>query len=236
MKTLFICTLPRTGSSLLSADMRSTAAMGAPREYLNLRRRGRLSEKWGIDIGDLDAYIEGLREHTSSGNGVIAIKLMVRHLELMHTAGELERTSGWLRELAEHFGEVVVIRLLRHDKLRQAISLTKAQQTGRWGVLRKATKKAKYDREAIERNIVALIKFESRWEQEFEASDMKPAMTLYYEDLLGTREEVLVEIASLLGLPDPHEIVEDRGREDVRLERQADEETELWYSRFTGAM
>jgi LPS sulfotransferase NodH len=30
----------------------------------------------------------------------------------------------------------VVIKLLRKDKLRQAISLTKAQQTGKWGALK----------------------------------------------------------------------------------------------------
>ena len=234
MKTIFIATLPRTGSSLLSADMRSTASMGLPREYLNPGRRGRLSEKWGIDLSDLDGYIAGLREHTATANGVLAIKLMVRHLELLHEEGQLERPSGWLRELSEHFGEVVIVKLLRRDKLRQSISLTRAQQTGKWGVLKQATGKAKYDRAALAKNIVALIKFESQWDREFEASGMEPAMTLYYEDLPSSRDETLLQIAKLLELPDGEKIVEEREREDVRLQRQADELTEEWVNRFTG--
>ena len=234
MKTIFICTLPRTGSSLLSADMRSTAAMGLPREYLNPGRRGRLSTSWGIEHGGLDAYIAGLREHMTTPNGVLAIKLMIRHLELMHQEGELTRPHGWLRELGEHFGDIVVIKLLRRDKLRQAISLTKAQQTGKWGVLKKATGAARYDREAIASNVVALIKFESQWEREFEASGLQPAMTLDYEDIPAQRDEILLDIATLLELDDPQGVVDARERDEVRVQRQADDVTEPWYDRFIG--
>ena len=214
--------------------MRSTSAMGTPREYLNPQRQSQLSAKWAVDTHDLNAYIAGLRKHTSTTNGVVAIKLMVRHLELMHTSGQLKRATGRLGELAKYFGDVVAIKLLRRDKLRQAISLTKAQQTGRWGVLKKATAKAQYDREAIEQNIIAIIKHESQWEREFSTSNMHAAMTLYYEDLPTAREEVLLKIATLLELPDAQRIINDRERGDVQLQRQADEETELWYDQFVG--
>ncbi len=232
MKSVFICTLPRTGSSLLAADMRSTDALGEPREFFNRPRYERLIERWDIPRGDLDAYISKLLEKTASPNGVLGVKLMVRHLDILTKEGMLPPEPGRLRNLTKHFGDVVVVKLLRKDKLRQAISLTKAQQTGKWGVLKEQTAEPFYDREALIANLVRIVEDEAMWERELEASELTPSITIDYEDIPSSRDELLLEIAELLELPDAAEIVANRDREDVKLQKQSDSLTEEWYDRF----
>jgi LPS sulfotransferase NodH len=232
VKSVLICTLPRTGSSLLAADMRSTNALGTPREFFNRPRYERLTESWGIPQGDLDAYIKKLHAETASPNGVLAVKLMVRHLDLLTNQGMLPSEPGRLRNLTQHFGDVVVIKLLRKDKLRQAISLTKAQQTGKWGALKEQQSEPFYDREALIANLVRIVEAEAMWERELEASQLPPAITIDYEDIPLAREELLLQIAELLELPQAAEIVANRDRGEVKLERQSDDLTEEWYDRF----
>ncbi len=232
MKSVFICTLPRTGSSLLAADMRSTNALGTPREFFNRPRYERLTNKWDVPRGDLDAYIAKLHAKTASPNGVLAVKLMVRHLDILTTEGMLPPEPGRLRNLTKHFGDVVVVKLLRKDKLRQAISLTKAQQTGKWGVLKEQTADPFYDRDALIANLVRIVEDEAMWERELEASELTPSITIDYEDIPAARDELLLEIAGLLELPDAAAIVANRDREDIKLQKQSDALTEEWYDRF----
>ena len=139
-----------------------------------------------------------------------------------------------IRDRTKHFGDVVVIKLLRKDKLRQAISLTKAQQTGKWGVLKEQTAEPFYDRDALIANLVRIVEDEAMWERELEASELTPSITLDYEDIPGARDELLLEIAGLLDLPDAAEIVANRDREDIKLQKQSDALTEEWYDRFIG--
>ena len=234
MKTIFIATLPRTGSSLLAADMRTTNALGEPREWFLPQRIANLSEKWGVAENDLDAYIAGLRQRKSTDNGVVAVKLMVSHLSPLHDAGVLPAQQRF-RALLERFDEApLVIRLLRADKLRQAISLLKARQTGKWGVLKKAIAEPQYDYAELAKIIVQLVKWEAQWERELEESGIVPAMDFTYEELVDRRDETLLEIAQRLELPDAQSIVANRNRDDVKLRKQADELTEAWFTRFAG--
>lgn len=234
-RLLFICTVPRTGSSLLVADMRSTKAMGNPREYFNLAGRYKNNaEKWGLAFDDLNGNIAQIGKRTSTANGVVGIKIFERHLSLMVREGLLPDRPGRLRELATRFGdpEPVIVTLFRRNKLRQGISFTKAKQTGRWGVLRTAKGEAKYDYKRLSADIVELVQREARWHRELEASGYVPHFELEYEDLVREREAVLLRLAQLLELPDPASAVAQRDVGEVRLERQADVLTEEWYDRF----
>ena len=232
MKSILICTLPRTGSSLLAADMRSTNALGNPGEFFNRGTYERFTENWGVAQGDLDGYIKEIHAKRASPNGVVAVKLMVRHLDLLTQQGMLPSEPGRLRNLTRHFGDVVIIKLLRKDKLRQAISLTKAQQTGQWGALKEQRAEPFYDRDALIANLVRIAKAEAMWERELAASELPPAISIDYEDIPLAREELLLRIAELLELPEAAQIVANRDRGEVKLERQSDELTEDWYDRF----
>ena len=236
-RLLFICTTPRTGSSMLRGDIRSTKAMGDPREWFNMSRGRRYHQSkkdWGVPGGDLDAYISAVKEHTSTKNGVVGVKLFELHLSQLVRRGMLPSGPGRLRALAEAFGtpDPVVITLTRNNKLRQAISFTRAKQTGKWGTQGEAKTKDKYDRKAVEADLMELIERENRWDRELEESGYVPNLSLIYEVLLHEREETLLQLAIDLELPDPAGIVASRDVEENRLERQADQRTEAWINKF----
>jgi len=238
-RLLFICTTPRTGSSMLRGDIRSTGAMGDPREWFNLNRGGRFQQEAqarGVPSGDLDAYIAALKENTATENGVVGVKVFELHLRQLVGEGMLPEGPGRLRALAERFGtpDPVIITLTRNNKLRQAISFTKAKQTRQWGTRGEAKGEATYDRKQIEAEIMDLIERETRWDRELEASGYTPDLRLIYEVLEHEREEMLMRIAVALELPDPEQIVASRIQEPEFLERQADQYTEEWVDRFIG--
>ena len=234
---LFICTTPRTGSSMLRGDIRSTKAMGDPREWFNMspgRRYHSSIRGWGVPNRNLDAYLEAIKEHTSTGNGVVGVKIFELHLAQLVRKGMIPSGPGRLRALAERFGtpDPVIITLTRNNKLRQAISFNRAKQTGKWGTQGEAAKKDKYDRRAIEADLMELIERENRWDRELEASGYVPDLSLIYEVLQQERESTLLRIAQALELPDPEGIIASRDVEENRLERQADNRTELWVNKF----
>jgi len=234
---LFICTTPRTGSSMLRGDIRGTRAMGDPREWFNLSRGRRYHQsisQWGVKNGDLDAYLEAIKEHTATRNGVVGVKIFELHLSQLVRKGMLPKGPGRLRALAERFGtpDPVIITLTRNNKLRQAVSFTRAKQTGKWGTQGEAKQKDKYDRKAVEADLMELIERENRWDRELEASGYVPNLSLIYEVLQQEREETLLRIARDLELPDPEGIVAGRDVEENRLERQADQRTEAWVNKF----
>ncbi|MCB2223652.1 MAG: hypothetical protein KQH83_05695 [Actinobacteria bacterium] len=236
---LFVCTTPRTGSSMLRGDIRSTGAMGDPREWFNMtkgRRYDQSAKEWGVRSGDLAGYVEALQQHTATPNGVVGVKIFELHLEQMVRRGMLPPGPGRLRALAEAFGtpEPAIVTLTRNNKLRQAISLVRAKQTGKWGTRGTAKRKAKYDRKAIESAVYELIERENRWDRELAASGYAADLDLIYEVLMHERDEALLRIATALELDDPRGIVAARKRDDGGLERQAGEETEDWVNRFIG--
>jgi LPS sulfotransferase NodH len=80
--------------------------------------------------------------------------------------------------------------------------------------------------------LVRIVEAEAMWERELEASELPPAISIDYEDIPLAREELLLRIAELLELPEAAQIVANRDRGEVKLERQSDELTEDWYDRF----
>jgi LPS sulfotransferase NodH len=239
-KLLFVCTTPRTGSSVLVGDMRGTEEMGNPREYFNLNGRYRNSgEKWGIDFDDLDGFIAAVTKRTSTDNGVVGVKIFELHLDQMARQGLLPKGPGRLRALAERFGEPdpVIVTLTRRNKLRQAMSLMKARQTGKYGSGGTAKGKAKYDQKALTNGIVEMVKRETRWERELAASQYTPDLALVYEDHIDPmpeRQAVMLRLAELLGLPDPAASLAKAQIGGSSLQRQADETTEAWIDKYIG--
>jgi LPS sulfotransferase NodH len=239
-KLLFVCTTPRTGSSVLVGDMRGTEEMGNPREYFNLGGRYRSSaEKWGIDFDDLDGYIAEVKKRTGTDNGVVGVKIFELHLDQMARQGLLPKGPGRLRALAGRFGEPepVILTLTRRNKLRQAMSLLKARQTGKYGSGGTAKGKAKYDQKALTNGIVEMVKREVRWERELRDSGYRPDLALVYEDHIdpvAERQAVILRLAERLELADPAGALERAKIGGSTLVRQADETTEAWIDKYIG--
>ena len=84
----------------------------------------------------------------------------------------------------------------------------------------------------LSKAIVDIVRWEALWEREFEASGITPSLDITYEDIPPARDEWLLRIANELGLDNAEELVANRAKEDVHLQRQSNSESEQWYDRF----
>lgn len=144
-----VAATPRCGSTLLCEALASTGLLGRPLEYLHPIVVNQLSAEWGCTT--LDAYLRELPLRMITSNGTFGIKVHWDHLAI--TAGSSRAPAwfhsdhpwdwqyaniphldlGWAREwMLSTFGRAKFIRMVRHDKISQAVSFAIATQTGEW--------------------------------------------------------------------------------------------------------
>ena len=122
-----ICSIPRSGSTLLAYLLRDCGGMGVPHEYLHptvhlpvLARRFQSIRQDGAV--DLDLYLRSLRKRRSTANGVFGLKAHFNQLaRLLH-----------IPSVGRFFEGAQLIRIRRRDLIRQAISYYAADATGVW--------------------------------------------------------------------------------------------------------
>lgn len=136
--------------------------------------------------------------------------------------------------LERAFGPLRFVYLRRANKLRQAISLVKAEQSGLW---HRNADGSDYERSAASspltfdaaRIAAAMAKYEAydrAWEDWFLAENLSP-LRLTYEDLSEAPRNELARVLSFLGL-DSGSI----GALDVPLKKLSDATTEAWVAAF----
>ena len=156
----FVCTTPRSGSTLLCEALTLTGVAGRPAEYFealvhsNLPRQPHEYFDGVVDplIGALlpagptcpvaaelagahsyEDYLAWVRAKATTPNGVLGAKLMWGHVgDLVDRLGGDRRMP--LEAIEDEFPGARYVRVLRTNKPRQAISLWKALQTQRWRV------------------------------------------------------------------------------------------------------
>ena len=117
--------------------------------------------------------------------------------------------------------------LTRADRLRQAISLVRAGQTGRWRSMDSSSKPAAYDAEAISGAIRFLEEDSRNWEQFFERNMLHPCH-VSYEDLTSNRPAAIEALLKRLG----HDLPLPVSAPQPKHERQSDGQTEEWVQRY----
>ncbi|MDQ3102874.1 MAG: Stf0 sulfotransferase family protein, partial [Actinomycetota bacterium] len=161
-RSYLVCATPRSGSTLVCKALRDTGVAGRPEEYFEALRstgRPRRPEEYfeGVDdqsirdqLGDpsdeappppawsrtaYDRYLEWAMEQGTTDNGVFAAKLMWQYLG--DFVGLLRNVPAYrhlpLAELLPAtFPGLTLVRVVRANKIRQAVSLWKAVQTASW--------------------------------------------------------------------------------------------------------
>jgi trehalose 2-sulfotransferase len=239
-----IAATPRSGSTLLAEALGATGVLGRPDEYLHLARLVRHWEIWGtpqitfrtwssralraID-GDWDwrrtarvrpaslpRYLEVLAERRSSDNKVFAIKLMWHHYA--------ERMLDNGHDISFWGAPVTWLRIDRHDRVRQAISLVRAEQTRQFRSDRPAVGTPSYDGAAIAAAIARLDGMAASWDAHFRSLGIEP-FRISYEDLEDRYADTMRSVLAHLGQPDAPVV-------PAPLRRQADVSTEQWVERF----
>jgi LPS sulfotransferase NodH len=198
-----------------------------------------------------DRYLEWAFEAGTTDNGVFGAKLMwnyfgdfVSLLRNVPTYRDLPLTEL----LPTVFPDVTFVRVVRANKLRQAVSLWKAVQTATWRedqASAKATSiedddappyrtfieehrpQLRFHYRAIAHLLDQLLAEEARWDAFFEHCGIKPVLVLY-ENFAGDYETSTLNLLERLNLAPPE------GFEfEPRMKRQSDRINDDWVRRFS---
>ena len=270
-RSYLVCATPRSGSTLVCKALRDTGVAGRPEEYFEALRstgRPRRPEEYfaGVDdpsirdqLGDpdegdtpppawsrtaYDRYLKWAMEQGTTDNGVFAAKLMWQYLG--DFVGLLRNVPAYrdlpLSELLPAtFPSLTFVRVVRANKIRQAVSLWKAVQTASWSDAGGATHddppyrafldehkpQLRFHYRAIEHLLEQILAAEASWDAFFEHTQVKPVLVLY-ENFAADYERSTLSILERLGLESPA----DPGAEP-EMKRQSDGINDDWAKRFS---
>jgi len=242
-RTWIVASVPRSGSTLLCRVLWDTGGVGAPKEYLNPMQlrdwevrlgssgaarfgygllRGpavALARGAGWDRARLAAHLARVRARRSDASGRFGIKIHYHHFRRWF----LDR--GWAVE--DLLAPYRWVRIVREDRVAQAVSWARALQTGRWASRQRSLAPAFYRAGQIDRLIQAIEEQEAGWEGFFARRAIVP-LRITYEELVTDPRATVRGVLAHLG-------VEGAEAADVApadLRPQADELNARWVARY----
>ena len=239
----FICGTPRSGTTLLCEMLYRSGIAGRPNSYFREVNIAWWAEQWGVapsegtDQPTFDrSYLAAMREVATAGTGIFGLRIMYRSLE--DACRRLQRAlalTGDLPTLFQAaFGSPLYVHVSRADKLSQAISLVRAEQTGLWhlnadgSVLEGAEVQPEpvYDRDRIGTLLTELEEDDRAWGVFFAEHGITP-LRLTYETLAASPQQAMREIFAHLGLDQEiaHSIA-------IPTSKMADATSQEWAVRF----
>jgi len=192
-----------------------------------------------------DRYLDWAKEVGTTDNGVFGAKLMWQYLGdfvgLLRNVPEYRHLP--LAELlpAAFPPELTFVRVVRANKIRQAVSLWKAVQTASWSDKTSATAddppyrafleehkpNLRFHYKAISHLLEQIIAAEASWDAFFEHARIKPVLVLY-ENFAADYEASTLNILDRLGLEAPADFSPEPG-----MKRQSDGINDDWAKRFS---
>lgn len=209
----------RTGSTMLEERLRARG-LGMPFEYLNPQLMELLSERWaGRREIPFARYLDLLKQNRTAPGGTFGFKALATQLERQFP------NAAAARNFIVGFDRIVV--LCRRDKLAQAISAIRAEQTGQWtAALAPTGREPKYDAVAIARRVYGFLAQE-RAIDALRIEKDRPLLRIRYEDMRDDPEGRWAEVQKFLGVePAP------AGTAQPSVRPQRDALSEEWERRF----
>ncbi len=238
-----ICTAPRSGSTLLCRLLAETGVAGRPASHFHEPSLAEWTRRLGVDPAAdasegevVEACIQAALARGRSENGVFGLRLQrpsfaffFSNLALVHADGGSERAR-----FEGVFGRTLFIHLSRADKVEQAVSCLKAEQTGLWHVAADGSDLERvgppcapeYDRQKLQAWVDAMVGYDRDWNAWFAAEAITP-VRIAYDDLSADPKGTVRRVLGALGL-DP--AAADRVSPSVR--KMADETNRDWAARF----
>jgi len=243
MDSYIICATPRTGSTLLCDLLASTGVAGDPDSYFMTDLDPAWAARWGLPArtGQSEAVYAAarLRAAIEAGRGptpIFGLRLMNRHLgDLLALIGAVHPgVQSDRARLEAAFGRVLYIHLARADKLAQAVSLVKAQQTGLWHIAPDGSEVERlspprppdYDFRTIAETLAAMEHEDRGWQDWFKAEGIAP-LQIGYEELAADAGAVMRRICARLSVRAPA-----AARLRPGVARLADRVSRDWMRRF----
>jgi trehalose 2-sulfotransferase len=235
-----ICATPRSGSTLLCDLLSQTGVAGHPNSFYRQESLADFVKEWSLAPGSgIDFERRFLAAAIKAGTGdtgTFGMRVMWPSMPyLLEQLGRLfpDKTTDTAR-LSAAFGAPLYIHLQRKDRVAQAISRAKAEQSGLWhrhadGSARELVKEFQapvYDRIQLERCIAEAEEHEAHWHRWFDTIGITP-LELTYEDLSADPTATLARTLGALG-KDP----DIAARVTVQTARLADAQSRDWAERF----
>jgi trehalose 2-sulfotransferase len=246
LSSYVIAATPRSGSTLLCDLLAATGIAGEPQSYYRRQDIPDYARQWGVYSRDTigaemfeRAYLEAVRRAGAAQTGIFGIRLMwptVAELSVRLSAIYPTLLDDAARfELA--FGKPLYIHLSRRDKVAQAVSLLKAEQSGLWHRAADGTERERtappgaliYDAARLADLVAELERDDAAWSDWFARFGIEP-LRLTYEGLAAAPRDTLALVLAALML-DPRIAA----GVNVRTAKLADETSLTWAHRFKEA-
>jgi LPS sulfotransferase NodH len=229
-----VCTIPRSGSNLLTDGLRDTRRAGMPKQFFLPKGESRYAVELGIDRADYAAYVRAIVDTKVTRNEVFGFKLMSWYLgdflaRLREAHGFGNSTMSDLELLRSAFPRLCFLRIVRRHKLRQALSTARALQTGLWKVQKGKTtlREPEFDPDLIEQSLHEAEHQEKIWDDFFRRIGIKP-FKVEYEKLCQDYEKTICAVLNFLRIKLPA----GARVSPPATTRQADEISRIWEERF----
>lgn len=205
-----ICALPRSGSNLLCEALTSTGRHGNPDEWLNQDRWAWNCARFGLPENQtsMPEMIRALQQNLRSLNGVFSHKILMYSFDfLLH---ELRKEPDFASHsdgqiLRAVFPELHMVYIRRRDRVAQAISLLKAEQSAVWHHNDKKLHRIDpihFSWIGIHNLIQDLQNQEARWDRLFRESGL-PVEEVIYEDLVADTVSEVNRLIKALPIESP---------------------------------
>lgn len=234
------------GDTFLCEGLSNSGLAGIPNEYF-FHDKGQLSyQNW--DISDYGAYINRVYDATSTSNEVFGASILGGHLKAFlrqlwsETGGPDAQIT--MRERFEFaFPNPHFIWVTRRNKIRQAVTIYWAIQTGEWvwtdESLPKTSQSPEYHYESIDHLLQEILIHEAIVQEFFTEIGLKP-FTVVYEDFVDRVEETVRAILSHLkiDIPTNHQFREQKSRIpqipllEEWVHRFRDEKQQGWQTKY----
>ena len=212
-----IASTPRSGSTMLSNALWHTEMAGKPNEFLHKLHRSDYYKRFGFQ-NDAE-YFDFLMKKRTSPNGIFGIKIHYSQFdEFGYNPSEIFKLLGLPK----------IIFIKRRAKIRQAISLYRAQNTKQFHVPLNAdlpkSNDVHYIYDEIKYEFFRLIDEELEWEQTIKEFQLD-TFELTYEELCSDKNMMFSKVLKFLSITKHFNF-------EHSLQQQADSLTDEWVERF----
>ncbi|MEM7116016.1 MAG: Stf0 family sulfotransferase [Chloroflexota bacterium] len=240
----FICATPRSGTTLLTDLLTDTRVAGQPDSFFRMASMRsywaaelRVSvDGWEGDVGFDQAFLNAVLHQGTANTQLFGMRVMWRDFPNL-----LQRLRVLFPDLASDkariqaaFGPTQYIHLSRQDKVAQAISRIKAEQSGLWHLHADGTERERvkpnqepvYDPQVLAEQVAEYEQHEAAWVSWFGGQAIEP-MRITYEALSASPQTTLAKVLSALS-------VDSSIAETVhpRTTKLANDESHEWANRF----
>jgi len=210
-----ICATPRSGSTLLCDLLTDTGVAGQPDSFFRRESFPEWTDYFGLSVENWrnkyefdSAYLSAVQRYGTNGTAIFGMRLM--HESLHELAEQLKRIypnpSSDKALFQSAFNTPFYLHLSRDDKLAQAVSLLRAEQSGLWHVASDGTERERlkpnqkpvYDSQSLKELIETLEESDKAWENWFVQQRIEP-LRITYEMLSANPQTQLATILSALG-------------------------------------